>query len=236
MNIIYLGHSGFLVETATSFYIFDYVKGRLPEEIYETSKNIYVFASHVHPDHFTPDVFEWNKRFSNVKYILSHDITKKIDRIKRFKIRSEGCEIISAREDEKIRIGDITVETLKSTDIGVAFIVTEAEGVIYHAGDLNWWHWDEEDKAWNRNMEVNFKKEITKIADKEIDVAFMPLDPRQEEAYWLGMQYTLEQVRIKKVYPMHFWDKPEIIDKYILEHGNDKKKYETFIEREIFLS
>ena len=39
-----------------------------------------------------------------------------------------------------------------SPDEGVAWMVTVNGQSIFHAGDLNWWHWAEEDLAWNRNM------------------------------------------------------------------------------------
>ena len=47
---------------------------------------------------------------------------------------------------------------LKSTDEGVAFLVEVNGVVIYHAGDLNWWHWDEEPKSWNNDMAARFKE------------------------------------------------------------------------------
>ena len=38
-------------------------------------------------------------------------------------------------------IDGVAIETLKSTDEGVAYIVHSDGITIYHAGDLNWWHW-----------------------------------------------------------------------------------------------
>lgn len=240
MKITYLGHSGFLVETDNAFYLFDYIRGKLPKECRDKkAKQIFVFVSHAHGDHFVPDIFDFKGRFEKIKYVLSYDVVKKIKHTKRFQERAKGCDIINIRYDETISLDNygvspqITVSTLKSTDEGVAFLVEDPEGVIYHAGDLNWWHWKEEGKAWNRNMEVNFKREIAKLENTKIDIAFVPLDPRQEEYYWLGMQYFLACVAVKKVYPMHFWDEPEIIDRYIKEHGKDFKKYDTQIEKEL---
>lgn len=58
----------------------------------------------------------------------------------------------------------------------------------------------------------SFGKYIEPLRDRKIDAAFIPLDPRQEEYYTLGMDYFLELAKPEKVYPMHFWRKPEIID------------------------
>lgn len=45
-----------------------------------------------------------------------------------------------------------TMETLFSTDEGVAFLLQCPEGMIYHAGDLNDWVWEEEPDEENQQM------------------------------------------------------------------------------------
>ena len=55
MIITYLGHSGFLVETETAYFLFDYIRGTLPE--FSEKKKLYVFASHAHKDHWNPEIF-----------------------------------------------------------------------------------------------------------------------------------------------------------------------------------
>ena len=57
MKITYLCHSGYAAEVDDRVLIFDYYEGTLPE-FAETAK-LYVFASHVHPDHFQKHIFEW---------------------------------------------------------------------------------------------------------------------------------------------------------------------------------
>ena len=49
MRITYIDHSGFLVETGTANFIFDYYKGEIPPLDVEIP--LVVFASHKHPDH-----------------------------------------------------------------------------------------------------------------------------------------------------------------------------------------
>lgn len=62
--------------------------------------------------------------------------------------------------------------------------------IIYHAGDLNWWHWEEESEYYNEQMRMDYQKEIHKLKNIRIDVAFVPLDPRQEEQYYWGLDYS----------------------------------------------
>lgn len=60
------------------------------------------------------------------------------------------------RRGERLSPAGVTVEALPSTDEGVAFLVTAEGRTVFHAGDLNWWHWEGEDPVWNRNMEADF--------------------------------------------------------------------------------
>ena len=55
------------------------------------------------------------------------------------------------------------METLRTTDEGVAFLVTCKDKRIYHAGDLNWWHWEEESIDYNRQMRKDYQREIRKL-------------------------------------------------------------------------
>ena len=113
---------------------------------------------------------------------------------------------------------DTTLQTLLSTDEGVAFLLHCPEGTIYHAGDLNDWVWEGEPEQCNKQMTGSYRHEINLLKDTPIDVSFIPLDPRQEKDYANGMLYFLKKVKVSKVYPMHYWEQPDIIDKFLLEY------------------
>ena len=220
MKVTYLKHSGFMVERRNYIYLFDYIGGNIDKAI-KSDKKIYVMVSHIHDDHFSKIIFDIATKHDNVTYVLSYDVVKKIKKNAILSKMTEQLNIIRVQAHEKYKIDDIVVETLKSTDEGVAFIVSEKDGTIYHAGDLNWWHWDGEPKSWNRNMEVNFKREIDSMKGRKIDIAFVPLDPRREEAYYMGMDYFIKNVGANEIYPMHFWGEPRIIDRYKSEYGGE---------------
>jgi hypothetical protein len=158
-------------------------------------------------------------------YILGYDIKRRFRKSMPSAIAENIDKIYWAGANTSIEFDDCTVNNLKSTDLGVAFVVSERDSKVnlYHAGDLNWWHWDGEDKAWNRNMEVNFKRSIDKIKTVHFDVAFVPLDPRLEGAYYYGFKYFLDTVLVDKVFPMHFWEDYSVIERYILEFGNGNR-------------
>lgn len=212
-KVWYLAHSGFAVQTESSFLIFDYYldepKGGTieqgvidPKELAE--KNVIVFVSHNHDDHFNPVVFEWQKTIPNIRYILSNDIP-------------EIPNATMIGPDDTVEQEDLVVKTYRSTDEGVAFLVQIDGLAIYHAGDLNWWHWEDEPETYNIKMADDYKKQIDLLAGERIDLAFVPLDPRQERQYDWGVKYLLERNNVPYVVPMHFWNQPDVIDRLLVE-------------------
>ena len=110
------------------------------------------------------------------------------------------------------------ITTFRSTDQGTAFLIQTGEGIIYHAGDLNDWVWEGESPSYNDEMTRSYRAQIDRVAGIPVDIAFVVLDPRQEKDYARGMLYFLEKVPAKKVWPMHYWEKPEIIEKFLEEY------------------
>ena len=216
MQVTYIDHSGFLVESEACYYIFDYYKGELPK--LDKDKEVIVFCSHFHQDHFNPQIFEiLNDMGMNYQAVLAKDINKRK--------YPAGVKITTAYHDKTYILDNGTqVSTLLSTDSGVAFVVKAKSGTIYHAGDLNDWYWEGEPDADNRQMTSRYRAEIDKLQGIHFDVAFVPLDPRQEDHYADGMIYFLENVECEAVFPMHYWDEPKVIDRFIVEYPKYKSR------------
>ena len=126
------------------------------------------------------------------------------------------------KQDTVSPLPGVTVETLPSTDEGVAFLIQDGQELIYHAGDLNDWVWEGEPDADNRRMTESYRRQITLLAEelggRSLTAAFVVLDPRQEKDYDRGLLYFLQQIPCDCVYPMHYWEKSEIIDRFLREH------------------
>lgn len=212
IDVWYLYHSGFAVEADDSIFVFDYFKNDCagepclvngvihPEEL-KDKKHIYVFASHRHPDHFNPVILSWKEKLPQTEYFLSYDIPEEYHK--------SGINVVNP--NESYEFGELKIRTFKSTDEGVAFLLDFNGLVIYHAGDLNWWHWFGEPDDWNKNMEQMYKKEISLIKKYPVDIAFLTADPRQEDAELWGITYFLENVDVKIAFPMHFWEDFDIM-------------------------
>lgn len=217
MQAAFLDHSGFLVELDSAALLFDWWKGGLPA--IKPGVPLYVFASHVHPDHFDPRIFTLDDGSREVRFILGHDIKLSSRNLRRWGVSLETAEKCrNLRGGETLELSGATVEALPSTDEGEAFLVTADGRTVFHAGDLNWWHWEGEDKGWNRNMEVNFKKYAEALRGRTIDLAMLPLDPRLGEAGFWGPAYFLETAEIRRFLPMHQWGEFDFTRKFLEKH------------------
>jgi L-ascorbate metabolism protein UlaG (beta-lactamase superfamily) len=195
----------------------DYEKGEIPA--FDRGKKLIVFCSHRHPDHFNPEIFTRFRDYPQVEYVLSQDIPLNPGYRKKYGIdeRQVGQITTVKANQEYVLDGGIRLRTLKSTDCGVAFLLNYEGKCIYHAGDLNWWHWEGEDKQYNRNMAANFKREMEKLRGIHIDVACVPLDPRLGDAYWWGLDWLVKTADVDQIYPMHFGDEPQVVERFLQE-------------------
>jgi L-ascorbate metabolism protein UlaG (beta-lactamase superfamily) len=215
MKVRYIGHSGFLVEWRACYWLFDYYIGKLPE--LDAGKRVFVFASHQHGDHWNPRVLELRHEHPDVQYVLSSDIE--------LPKRDWVAEMVTRVEpDGQYELFDgnghtIQLTALRSTDAGVAFLLSYLGKSVYHAGDLNLWVWKEEPEQYNKEMTAAFDEQMNRLKDVVIDVAFVPLDPRQEEYYHLGLEALLAKAKVKRVFPMHFGKEFSVIERYKKERA-----------------
>lgn len=211
MKITYIHHSSFLLELETCTLLFDYFKGEIPN--INKDKKLYVFASHSHSDHFNPSIFNLEKEYKNITYILSSDI-----------LTDKSENIIFVEPNTTINVDNLTIKTLESTDLGVAFIINVEGKNIYHAGDLNWWHWEGElSDEENKQMGDKYKAEISKIKNTNFDIAFIVLDSRQQNQYYLGFDEFMKNTNTKYAFPMHTFGDYSVINK--LKNSTFAKNY-----------
>ena len=151
IRVTYLGHSGFLVETQDMYFLFDYYKGEFPR--FDKDKKMLGFASHAHYAHYGKAIYGLREQFKNLSYILSSDIPV-----------VEGNDVFRIGPCEEKVIAGCRIRTLRSNDQGVAFLVKDGEGhTFYHAGDLNWWHWEGEPDEYNKGMRRSYQAEINTL-------------------------------------------------------------------------
>lgn len=227
MTVTYIGHSGFLLETKETYFLFDYFEGKIPS--IEKGKNLVVFSSHRHHDHFNPQIFELIKKNPQIQYVLSSDIPIKKP-LKKYKSQGINLEqnifVIEKNVEKVVKLPngkELKITTFQSTDEGVAFLLEYDDKLYYHAGDLNCWDWQEESKDYREYMVQAYIHEIKKMEGMKIDVAFVPLDPRLEGTAYEGMEIFMEHTQPQMVFPMHCWGKYDIISSFLMKHPEYKE-------------
>lgn len=209
VKIEHIIQSCFTIETEEHFLVLDYYAGVI--ELSKT-KNNYIFVTHGHGDHYTPEIFNW--KADKIKYILSSDID----------INRDDKKIYIMNPDELLQVDDLKIQTFGSTDLGLSFLINVDGRSVFHAGDLNWWHWNNDSLAEQKEEEIAYKNEIAKIKGHKIDIAFFPVDPRLEENFYLGGEYFINEIQPKCFLPMHFGDKYNSSNEFIHKIKNSPTK------------
>ncbi|MCQ2458337.1 MAG: hypothetical protein MJ142_06370 [Clostridia bacterium] len=207
MTVTHYYHSGFSVACDDIILIFDYWLGeenelRDSEQItaaeLEKYNEIYVFISHEHIDHLDPVVYTWRDQVP-VMYIVSSDMP----------VGTRGKRMAPG---EFARLSEnVSVRAFDSTDLGVSFLV-DIKGIrVFHAGDLNFWHWRDESTAADiAEAEEEYTKVLHTLEGQDIDVCMFPVDPRQGGMYDAGANYFILTVKPRLMIPMHYFHRGDI--------------------------
>ena len=172
MKLDYIYHSGFAIEADGVTVIIDYYKdsseevfnkGIVHDYLLEKPGVLYVLCSHFHPDHFNREVLSWKKLRPDIRYIFSKDI------LKHRRASAEDATYINkgdTYEDEHIRI-----QAFGSTDVGISFLIDLQGRRLFHAGDLNNWHWSEESTEEEiRKANGDFLAEVKYLKEKASNI------------------------------------------------------------------
>lgn len=230
--VTYIYHSCYTVEIGDFFIIFDYFKGPLKIPV---GKQVIFISSHSHHDHYTSEILKLPNMKENI-YILSQDIADldqedNIIFVKNNKINiedlksiytSRNIHILGSDKTSDIRLRDgkiLKVRTFGSTDKGFS-ILLDLEGInIFHAGDLNFRARPSNDAETMKKEYDDFMREVEKIKNYQVDLAFFPVDYRLEENFDKGGEIFIKEIRPQLFFPMHSGGHEEVYFKFA-------KKYE----------
>ncbi len=209
VEITYIIHSCFTVEFDDRVLLFDYpgrsFSTKRTKKLVESKlndKTALILSSHSHGDHFTQDVFQFQKAASQTIFVLSDDIA-----ISRNSIPSNFKMI---GPEEEITIEGISIETFESNDAGVAFFLTYRDKKIYYGGDLAKWDWPEWSSLKQKQHVKVFEDVLDILKDRGVDVAFSNMDERLES--WAGPLDFIRTLTPRYFVPMHTFGNEEWIE------------------------
>ena len=116
---------------------------------------------------------------------------------------------------DTLTVGDAEIRVFDSTDKGVSFYVSLYGLNIFHAGDLNLWHWREESTLREiAQAEKDFYAAMAPIDHLPMDIAMFPVDPRMGGLYEAGANYFVMSVKPRVFLPMHWQGRAEVAQSY----------------------
>ena len=107
---------------------------------------------------------------------------------------------------------DVSIDSLRSNDEGVAFIVRLGDLRIYHAGDLNNWWWDGDVE--DQKLADIYHEELERIRGRHFTAAFIPLDPRLN-GWWKGIEDFMHYADADRIFPMHNFGEKGLPKKFL---------------------
>ena len=202
----FLGHSGFLLEFPDAYLLFDWAEGQLPA--IDNNKTLYILISHLHSDHVCGKVFELAQSHPKCTVFVGHDDMSYFDSfsetIKNRLILLDGNQAYGSED------GKIGIQTLPSTDLGVAYSVLIDGMRIFHSGDLSIWR--------SSDSKELFEQYIKPIAGQEFDYGMLVMESRFGPVGKDTVLDYLKNTRFRLWSPMHLWGNYAYADSFIEQY------------------
>lgn len=109
----------------------------------------------------------------------------------------------SMKVGDTLESDNLTVTMFGSTDAGGSFLVDTGTHRIFHAGDLNWWHWSGDTPENIAEAKALKEKEFAPLLGVSVDIMMFPVDARLEVAREWGAIDILSMMNTKLFIPMH---------------------------------
>ena len=109
----------------------------------------------------------------------------------------------SMKVGDTLESDNLTVTMFGSTDAGGSFLVDTGTHRIFHAGDLNWWHWSGDTPENIAEAKALKEKEFAPLTGLSVDIMMFPVDARLEVAREWGALEVLGMMNTKLFIPMH---------------------------------
>lgn len=216
MTLTFVGHSTYLVDTGHAYLLFDYYKDfslgcRVSDLLTRPSDPLYIFCTHSHGDHYSDQVFALETSRRKVYYLFHNEVESTVPIEMRSKVQFVQTEepfvidaLVSGRAYGSTDLGGSIYVEIKSPKTGKVW-------KVFHAGDLNNWHWNEEADEYHINLyERAYEVELKRFETFPIslDLAMFPTDYRLGRDYLKGLDQFLNRVKCRYIAPMHLNGEP----------------------------
>lgn len=200
--VFYLGHSGWAIKTKNHLLIFDYFNNSripldasllngylVPSELKDL--DVTVFVSYLCPDHFDSSIFQLAKEVKACTFIYGFNPNKITP--------YEGPEYIQMELNQTRMIQDMEITTLLSNVGGAGYLVKVDGLSIFHPGEHT-------ERALDHLGPYCGEIDFIARKDTNIDLAFFAIHGDympKPEVVLSGVQYAMQKLKPKVIFPMH---------------------------------
>ena len=214
ITVSFFRQSSFAVAVGKTLLIFSYrelpedempLNSRMSDQDLAGFGNILVFVPRNSAEHYDDTIFSWKPSFP-ITYFLSSDLKD---------AAPKDRKVHFVKENDEINIAGVSVRVCGSTDAGVSFLANVGGVRVFHAGDLNLWHWREENTPQaTARAEADFYATVKSIPHDDLDICMFPLDPNQGGFYDAGANHIIMALKPRVFFPMHWGRRTEIANDY----------------------
>ena len=212
-RLVYIHHDCFILEAGGGSLLFDYpAPSYLPEAAaravasHLAGAELTVFVSHSHDDHFDPNIMAATAGAATRRVVVSDDVADLYGDVL-------PADTLVMEPDMVRKVGGLVVEALESNDMGLAYRIDVAGLAVYFGGDLALWDWPGNSPAARRAVGMSWRRTLTRLAKRPLDVALSNMDPRLPENL-SGAPELIERLHPRVFVPMHLGGHTEYIDQY----------------------
>jgi len=206
-RIVYIFHNCFILKVDTRTFLFDcpsdeHLSSELARMVtsYTKGADLTVFCSHSHDDHFNHSLPSLTGKAAKAAYVLSDDIADLFP-------DALPAESLIVEPDETYELNGMTIQTLMSNDLGVAFRISVNGLNIYFAGDLANWIWPGMPQKARSMAQAFFEDSLANVGQDHIHIAFSDLDTRLENL--AGGPEVMQTLQPDIFVPMHSFGDPD---------------------------
>ena len=212
-RLVYIYHDCFILEAGGRSLLFDYpAPSYLPEAAARAAAShlagadLTIFVSHSHDDHFDPNIVAATAGTASCRFVVSDDVADLYGDVL-------PADTLAMEPDMVREVGGMAVEALESNDLGLAYRINVAGLAVYFGGDLALWDWPGNSPAARRAVGMSWRRTLTRLAKRPLDVALSNMDPRLPENL-SGAPELVTRLRPRVFAPMHLGGHIEYIDQY----------------------
>ncbi|MDC0335900.1 MBL fold metallo-hydrolase [Pseudodesulfovibrio sp.] len=230
ITVTYIHHNCFVMKTPDRTFLFDYpndnhlpkgAKGLVRDAV--AGSDLAVFISHGHDDHLNDDLALVTSAARSVRYVLSDDVEDM-----RPEAVPENGDVLIVEPDATYGFEGMTIETLMSNDLGVAFMVVDGDFRFYYGGDLAKWIWESASPQEVAFTEKYFRESMEQVRDFAPHVALSNVDKRLTNL--AGGDEACRMIEAPLFVPMHTFGNLDWLEDFTERVGKTKSRLFIYAE------